>query len=75
MIYQRPKGNVKFAYGRFDDLPYGAEEVKIFMVPGDPVLYVVPVGDIPYAYEKNEPEIPLSDRQCEELLDYFREYV
>lgn len=54
MIYQRPKGNVRFAYGRFDDLPYGAEEVKIFMVPGDPVLYVVPVGDIPYAYEKNE---------------------
>lgn len=71
MIYQRPKGNVRFAYGRFDDLPYGAEEVKIFMVPGDPVLYVVPVGDIPYAYEKNESEIPLSDRQ----LDYFREYV
>lgn len=57
-----PKGKVRFAYGRFDDLPYGAEEVKIFMVPGDPILYVVPVGNIPYAYEKNEPEIPLSDR-------------
>ena len=34
-----PKGNVKFAYGRFDDLPYNAEEIKLYMVPGG-VIYL-----------------------------------
>ena len=32
-----PKGKVEFAYCRFDDLPYGAEEVKTFMVPGESI--------------------------------------
>lgn len=49
-----PKGNVKFAYGRFDDLPYNAEEIKLYMVPGEPYIYVVPISEIPYSYRKNE---------------------
>lgn len=39
-----PKGKVEFAYCGFDDLPYGAEEVKTFMI------YVVPIS----SYRKNE---------------------
>ena len=49
-----PKGNVKFAYGRFDDLPYNAEEIKLYMVPGEPYIYIVPISEIPYSYRKNE---------------------
>ena len=49
-----PKGNVKFAYGRFDDLPYNAEEIKLYMVPGESYIYVVPISEIPYSYRKNE---------------------
>lgn len=45
-----PKGKVEFAYYRFDDLPYGAEEVKTFMVPGESCIYVVPIS----SYRKNE---------------------
>ena len=49
-----PKGSVKFAYGKFENLPYSAEEIKLYMVPGEPYIYVVPISEIPYAYEKNE---------------------
>ena len=52
-----PKGNVKFAYGRFDDLPYNAEEIKLYMVPGEPYIYIVPISEIPYSYRKNEMKI------------------
>lgn len=46
-----PKGNVKFAYGKFENLPYSAEEIKLYMVPGEPYIYVVPISEIPYIYE------------------------
>ena len=46
-----PKGSVKFAYGKFENLPYSAEEIKLYMVPGEPYIYVVPISEIPYAYE------------------------
>ena len=52
-----PKGNVKFAYGRFDDLPYNIEEIKLYMVPGETYIYVVPISEIPYSYRKNETKI------------------
>lgn len=47
-----PKGAVKFGYGSFENLPHDAEEVKLFMRPGDPMIYIVPVDDIPYSYTK-----------------------
>ena len=46
-----PKGNVKFAYGKFENLPYSAEEIKLYMVPGEPYIYVVQISEIPYIYE------------------------
>ena len=46
-----PKGNVKFAYGKFENLPYSAVEIKLYMVPGEPYIYVVPISEIPYIYE------------------------
>ena len=42
-----PKGNVKFAYGKFENLPYSAEVIKLYMVPGEPYIYVVPISEIP----------------------------
>ena len=60
-----PKGNVKFAYGRFDDLPYSAEEIKMYMVPGESYIYVVPISEIPYSYRKNETKIE------DDLLKYL----
>ena len=52
-----PKGNVKFAYGKFENLPYSAEEIKLYMVSGEPYIYVVPISEIPYSYRKNETKI------------------
>lgn len=47
-----PKGAVKFGYGKFENLPVDAEEIKLYMRPGDPMIYIVPISDIPYAYDK-----------------------
>ena len=52
-----PKGSVKFAYGKFENLPYSADELKLYMVPGEPYIYVVPISVIPYSYRKNETKI------------------
>lgn len=38
---------VKFAKGKFENLPQDAKEVKMYMVPGDATIYIVEVDDIP----------------------------
>lgn len=38
---------VKFAKGKFENLPHDAREVKMYMVPGDATIYIVEVDDIP----------------------------
>ena len=43
---------VKFAKGKFENLPYDAKEVKMYMVPGDATIYIVDVEDIPQDYIK-----------------------
>ena len=44
---KRPKGPVRFAYGKFEDLPEDAEEIKLFMIPGEPIIYIVPISEMP----------------------------
>lgn len=39
---------VKFKIGSIENLPYEAEEIKLFMVSGDPSVY----SEIPVQYEK-----------------------
>ena len=41
-----PKGTVRFAYGKFENLPEGAEEIKLFMIPGEPIIYIVPISEM-----------------------------
>ena len=43
---------VKFAKGKFENLPYDAKEVKMYMVPGDATIYIVEVDDIPRDYTR-----------------------
>ena len=43
---------VKFAKGKFENLPHDAREVKMYMVPGDATIYIVEVDDIPRDYTK-----------------------
>ncbi len=45
---------VKFAKEKFENLPYEAKEVKMYMVPGDATIYIVEVDDIPHDYTKYE---------------------
>lgn len=54
--FKAPKGDVKFKIGSIENLPYEAEEIKLYMVSGDPAIYIVPVSEIPYAYIKTEEE-------------------
>lgn len=41
--YIKPKGEVKFAWGKYEDLPTDAYQVETYMVPGSPYIYLVPV--------------------------------
>lgn len=50
--FKAPKGDVKFKIGSIENLPYDAEEIKLYMVSGDPAIYIVPVSEIPYDYIK-----------------------
>lgn len=43
---------VKFAKEKFENLPYEAKEVKMYMVPGDATIYIVEVDDIPRDYTR-----------------------
>lgn len=50
--FQIPKGAVKFKMGSIENLPYEAEQVELYMVSGDPSIYVVPISEIPRDYTK-----------------------
>lgn len=54
--FKAPKGNVKFKIGSIENLPYDAEEIKLYMISGDPSIYIVPVSEIPYDYIKVKEE-------------------
>ena len=54
--FKAPKGDVKFKIGSIENLPYNAEEIKLYMVSGDPSIYIVPVSEIPYDYIKVKEE-------------------
>ena len=41
-----PKGAVKFKIGSMEYLPINAEEVKLYMVSGEPSIYVVPISEM-----------------------------
>lgn len=56
-VFKAPKGNVKFKIGSIENLPYKAEEIKLFMVSGDPSIYIVPISEIPMQYSKTDSKI------------------
>ena len=56
-VFKTPKGNVKFKIGSMEDLPYEAEEIKLFMISGDPSIYIVPISEIPMQYLKTDSKI------------------
>ena len=56
-VFKAPKGNVKFKIGDMEHLPYQAEEIKLFMVSGDPSIYIVPISEIPMQYSKIDSKI------------------
>ena len=56
-VFKAPKGAVKFKIGSVENLPYEAEEIKLFMVSGDPSIYIVPISEIPAQYIKTNSKI------------------
>lgn len=50
--YVKPKGEVKFAWGRYEDLPKDAYQVETYMIPGSPYIYLVPVEIKPIVLRK-----------------------
>lgn len=44
--FKAPKGAVKIGIGSRESLPAGAQEVKIFMESGNPMIYIVPVSEM-----------------------------
>lgn len=50
--FKMPKGSVKFKIGSIEQLPYDAEQVELYMVSGDPSIYIVPISEIPSEYTK-----------------------
>lgn len=44
--FKAPKGGVKFKIGSIDGIPQEAEEIKLFMVSGDPSIYIVPISEM-----------------------------
>ena len=50
--FKAPYGEVKFKIGSKEYLPIEAEEIKLFMVSGDPAIYIVPISEILYDYTK-----------------------
>lgn len=41
--YVKPKGAVKFAWGKYEELSKDAYQVETYMVPGSPYIYLIPV--------------------------------
>jgi hypothetical protein len=56
-VFKAPKGAVQFKIGSMDKLPYEAEEIKLYMVSGDPSIYIVPISEIPVQYIKTNSKI------------------
>lgn len=56
-VFKAPKGAVKFKIGSIENLPYEAEEIKLFMVSGDASIYIVPISEIPAQYTKIDSKI------------------
>ena len=56
-VFKAPKGAVKFKIGSIEHLPINAEEIKLFMVSGDPSIYIVPISEIPAQYTKTDSKI------------------
>ena len=56
-VFKAPKGAVKFKIGSIENLPYEAEEIKLYMVSGDPSIYIVPISEIPMQYSKTDSKI------------------
>ncbi|MBQ9100160.1 MAG: hypothetical protein IJY54_02110 [Paludibacteraceae bacterium] len=44
--FKAPYGEVKFKIGSKEYLPVEAEEIKLFMVSGDPAIYIVPISEM-----------------------------
>lgn len=44
--FKAPKGEVKFKIGSIEGIPQKAEEIKLFMVSGDPAIYIVPISEM-----------------------------
>lgn len=55
--FKCPRGAVQFRIGSMNKLPCNAEEIKLFMVSGDPSIYIVPMSQIPIGYINNEMKI------------------
>ena len=68
-VFKTPKGNVKFKIGSMEDLPYEAEEIKLFMISGDPSIYIVPIYEIPMQYLKTDSKIENSFEEIS-LVDF-----
>ena len=45
--YVKSKGEVKFAWRKYEELPKDAYQVETYMVPGSPYIYLVPVETKP----------------------------
>lgn len=67
--FKAPKGAVKFKIGSMDKLPYEAEEIKLFMISGDPSIYIVPISEIPTQYTKTDLKIEDSFEEVS-LIDF-----
>lgn len=68
-VFKAPKGAVKFKIGSIENLPYEAEEIHLFMVSGDPSIYIVPVSEIPAQYTKTDSKIEDSFEEVS-LIDF-----
>ena len=54
--FEAPKGAVKFKIGDIEHLPINAEEIKLFMISGDPSIYIVPVSEMSNTHSKIQME-------------------
>lgn len=53
-VFKMPKGAVKFAMGSQDKLPIDAERVELYMVSGNPTIYIVPISETGIKYKNFE---------------------
>lgn len=68
--FKAPKGAVQFKIGSIEKLPYEAEEIKLYMVSGDPCIYIVPISEIPTQYTKTNLKIEENVFEEISLIDF-----